>query len=129
MTTAKNRKPSVGTFDLSKYQIQNVPIETIVEIEETGESFPVTIKQLSWSRRNQLISKCLNWSGEGQTSFSGDVYVRECLKEMIVEAPWGKTTEAFLLSIDGRLGAALEALVPQAFGTSDTINPNDVKKE
>ena len=129
MTTAKNRKADSGNFDLSKYQIQNVPIETSVAIEETGETFPVTIKQLSWSRRNQLISKCLNWSGDGQTSFSGDVYVRECLKEMIIEAPWGRTTEAFLLSIDGRLGAALEALVPQAFGTEGVINPSDVKKE
>ena len=129
MTTAKNSKANAGSFDLSKYKIQNVPIETMVEIEETGESFPVTIKQLSWSRRNQLISKCLNWNNGGETSFSGDVYVRECLKEMIVDAPWGRTTEAFLLSIDGRLGAALEALVPQAFGTEGVINPSDVKKE
>ena len=130
MTTAKNSKPRAGqSFDLSKYQIQNVPIEKTVTIDETGESFNITVKQLSWSRRNQLISKCLNWSEGGKTSFSGDVYVRECLKEMILEAPWGKTTEAFLLSIDGRLGAALEALVPQAFGSDgNQLNPDDVKK-
>ena len=43
------------------------------------------------------------------------MYVRECLKEMIVEASCGNTTESFLLQIDNRLGAALESLVPQAF--------------
>ena len=83
---------------------------------------------MSWSKRNQLISKCLNWSNDGNTSFNGDVYVRECLKEMIVDAPWGRTTEAFLTTIDGRLGAALEALVPEAFG-QDGLKADDVKKE
>jgi len=34
---------------------------------------------------------------------------------MIVKAPWGKTSESFLVTIDERLGKALEALVPQAF--------------
>ena len=86
MTTAKRKKSTgAATFDLSKYQIQTAPKEMQVVIEETDESFPVTVKQLSWSRRNQLISKCLNWTSDGQTSFQGDVYVRECLKEMILD--------------------------------------------
>ena len=55
--------------------------------------------------------------------------MRECLKEMIIEAPWGKTTEAFLLSIDERLGGALEKLVPQAFSAEGDISPDDIKKE
>ena len=62
--------------------------------------------------------------------FGGDTYVRECLKEMIVEAPWGRTTEAFLLSIDERLGGALERLVPVAFaGDEEGVNPDEIKKE
>ena len=39
------------------------------------------------------------------------LYIKECLKQMIVEAPWGATTESFLLSIDERLGKVLESLV------------------
>jgi|TARA_R110000824_G_scaffold14552_7_gene61821 hypothetical protein len=120
-------KKSAGGFDLSKYQIGTTPYETEVVIEDTGDSFPVTVRPMSWSKRNQLISKCLNWSNDGNTSFNGDVYVRECLKEMIVEAPWGRTTEAFLTTIDGRLGTALEALVPEAFG-QDGLKVDDVKK-
>lgn len=116
-------------FDLSKYQIQSQTRNIPVKVEGTNDEFEVTVKQLSWSKRNQLISKCLNWSQGGATTFDGDLYVRECLKEMIVEAPWGRTTEAFLLSIDERLGGALENLVPKAFGADDGPNPDAVKKE
>ena len=46
---------------------------------------------------------------------------------MIVKAPWGTTTESFLVSIDERLGKALEGLVPSAF---DQENASDkIKKE
>lgn len=122
-------KKSSG-FDVSKYQLQGQNRTMTAKIEDTGEEFDVTVKQLSWSKRNQLISKCLEWGQGGTTSFNGDMYVRECLKEMIVEAPWGRTTEAFLVSIDERLGGALEALVPKAFGTEDIAKDADeVKKE
>ena len=122
-------KKSSG-FDASRYQLQGQNRTMTAKIEDTGEEFDVTVKQLSWSKRNQLISKCLEWGQGGTTSFNGDMYVRECLKEMIVEAPWGRTTEAFLVSIDERLGGALEALVPKAFGTEDIAKDADeVKKE
>ena len=58
------------------------------------------------------MSKCITWTQNGQTGFDGDAFVRGCLREIIVEAPWGRTTETFLISIDARLGAALEKLVP-----------------
>ena len=48
---------------------------------------------------------------------------------MIIEAPWGRTTEAFLLSIDARLGGVLETLVPQAFDANTSLTGvDDVKK-
>tara|TARA_R110000824_G_scaffold187830_3_gene369085 strand:- start:2733 stop:3104 length:372 start_codon:yes stop_codon:yes gene_type:complete len=121
-------KESKG-FDLSKYQIANQTRSVPIVIEETGDEFEITIKQLSWSKRNQLVSSCLSFSNSGETSFNGDKYVRECLKDMIIEAPWGKTTEAFLVTIDERLGAALEELVPKAFSTPDVLDADTVKKE
>ena len=116
-------------FELSKYQIKSVTKKVTLTIAETEEEVEVTIKQLSWSKRNQLISKCLNWTQAGTTSFDGDMYIRESLKEMIVDAPWGRTSEAFLLSIDERLGSALEAIVPKAFGNEDAPNPDAIQKE
>jgi len=128
MTTQKS-KVNVNTFDLSKYQIASKVQKVPIKIEETGDEFEVTVKQLSWSRRNQLLSKALQFTQSGGSNFDGDLYVRECLKAMIVEAPWGRTTEAFLVSIDSRLGSALEAIVPKAFGDDTTIDPSALKKE
>ena len=117
-------------FDFGSYQIGTAPKSQEVVIPETGDSFTVKIKELSWARRNQILSRAIKIDGEGSTNFDGDVYVRSCLKEMLVEAPWGRTTEAFLMSIDARLGAALEELVPKAFDSSTTpSNVDAVKKE
>ena len=119
-----------GQFDLNRYQVKTTSKTVNVSIDETGDEFEVTVKQLPWSRRNALISSCIGWGANGETSFQGDTYVRECLKEMIIDAPWGKTTEAFLLSIDERLGSALEKLVPQAFTDGEGgQNPDEIKKE
>ena len=125
--------PAKGTeevqFDYRKYTLSSEPEKRTVVVEETGDYFEVTVRPLSWAKRNQLISSSLTWGANGETGFNADTYVRSCLKEMVIDAPWGRTTEAFLLSIDERLGAALEALVPKAFGeTEDTVDVDEVKK-
>jgi len=122
-------------FDYKSYLVSHDPETKLIKIAGTNDSFEISIKTLSWSKRNQLISKNLNWDNTGNTSFSADGYVRDCLKEMIVDAPWGRTTESLLLSFDERLGAALETLVPKAFGDAgeDTSEADNevaiVKKE
>ena len=118
-------KPVVE-FDFNKYKVANKTDIKTLTIEDT--SFNVTVKPLSWSRRNQILSKAMAWDADGGTRFNGDVYVRECLKEMVIDAPWGKTSELFLISIDERLGTVLEQLVPQAFGT-DALQEVDVLKD
>tara|TARA_R110000824_G_scaffold55321_2_gene152538 strand:- start:244 stop:660 length:417 start_codon:yes stop_codon:yes gene_type:complete len=122
-------------FDYKAYLVSHEPETRTISIGGTTDSFEISIKNLSWSKRNQLISKNLNWDNTGNTSFSADGYVRDCLKEMIVDAPWGRTTESLLISFDERLGAALEELVPKAFGegSEDTIETDNsvdtIKKE
>ena len=118
---------SESKFDFKKYIIEKQPESKTLTIEGTGETFEVTVKDLPWSRRNQLISKSLEFNAGGETKFAADVYVRECLKEMIVDAPWGNTTESFLMQIDSRLGSALETLVPQAF--EDVAVQSDIVKK
>ena len=122
MTTSTN-------FDVEKYRVGSSNKVETVTIEETGDTFEVTVKPLSWAKRNQLISEHMSWDSNGNTSFQASEYVRACLREMIIEAPWGKTTEAFLISIDHRLGTALESLVPQAFGTEGGVDLDETKKE
>jgi len=117
------------TFDVSKYQIDAHSIEDrTLKVEETDEEFNLKIKPLTWARRNQIMSKAITWGASGQTSFDGDVFVRACLRDMIVEAPWGRTTESFLLSIDARLGAALETLVPNV-GDGSEADTDEIKKD
>ena len=115
-------------FDVSKYQISPTTQKRKVVIEETGDEFEVSIKPLSWAKRKQIVSNCLQIGTNGSQSFNGDLYIKECLKEMIVEAPWGRTSEVFLSSIDSRLGAALEALVPSATESSNAAEANEIKK-
>mgnify|MGYP003116456543 FL=1 len=116
-------------FDYNKYTVEPSVERKKIVIEQTGDEFEVSVKTLSWSRRNQLVSRCLKVANDGQSSFDGDKYIRECLKEIIVEAPWGPTNEAFLVSIDDRLGTALEKIVPSAFGDKGGQTPDEIKKE
>ena len=113
-------------FDVSKYRISATTETRTLSID--GASFDVQVKALSWSLRNQILSKSLKWDTNGGTVFDGDAYVRECLKEIIVEAPWGRTTESFLISIDHRLGGLLETLVPKAFDEEDGVDIEKIKK-
>jgi|TARA_R110000744_G_scaffold257614_1_gene373038 hypothetical protein len=119
MATTSRTKDAVA-FDVSKYTIKVEPVTQTVTIEETGDTFEVSVRNISWAKRNQLISRFMNWDADGNTKFNASEYVRACLCEMIVKAPWGKTTEAFLISIDSRLGKALETIVPEAFETEAT---------
>ena len=116
-------------FDFTKYQVSAAPRTEKVIIPDTEDTFEVTVKQLSWSRRNQILAESITWNSNGNTAFNSDVYVRSCLKEILINAPWGRTTESFLISIDSRLGAALEALVPKAFGDDSGASVDEVKKE
>ena len=119
-------EPSEQLFDVGKYRISSATEVRTLSID--GTSFDVHVKSLSWSMRNQILSKSLKWDTNGGTVFDGDAYVRECLKEIIVEAPWGRTTESFLISIDHRLGGLLETLVPKAFDEEEGVDIEKIKK-
>ena len=119
MTTKKAKTSQAkAPFDVSKYMVSNQVEEK--EVKLSNDKFTVKVKDLSWSRKNQLIAKAMAFGGQTEgMSFDADYYVKECLKAMIVEAPWGKTTDVFLIGINDELGKALETIVPRAFGDSD----------
>jgi len=126
MATVKSKR-TTSNFDLSKYQTNDRLETKIVEIGD--DSFEVTLRPLSWFRRNQLVSKCMKIDANG-SNFDGALYVREVLKEIIVSAPWGKTTDGFLLSINTELGEALETLVnANEDENEDEDEPEEIKKD
>ena len=129
--TVKTEKNEKKVFDISKYMVSNDVTTQIVTLPN-GDEFEVKVKPISWSKKNQLIAKAMAFGGTDGMSFNADYYVKECLKAMIVSAPWGETNDTFLISINDELGKALEALVPQAFGRdedSDGTEENELKKE
>jgi len=87
-----------------------------VELEYKGEKFTVTVRPISWSKKNSVISECLSYSDKGEARFNIDRYNKECLCYAIVKAPWGETDNIFLTSVDDQLGAQLQKLVPSPFG-------------
>ena len=119
MTTSEEKtSQESAVFDVSKYMVTNQVEEREVKLANTA--FTVKRKDLSWSRKNQLVAKAMAFGGQTEgMSFDADYYVKECLKAMIVEAPWGETTDVFLISINDELGKALESIVPRAFGDGD----------
>ena len=128
MTTKKEKTSQVKKeFNVNDYMVTNsIETRTIV-VDSTAVE--VKIKPLLWSRKNQLVAQSMKFGAEtGGMSFDADGYVKESLKAIIVEAPWGKTTDTFLISINEKLGRALETLVPRAFEETDD-GAEDLKKE
>jgi hypothetical protein len=125
MATVKD-KPAAKSFNLSKYQISDKSVTRVIDLGD--DSFEVRVKELSWFQRNTLMSRCMQIKGNSESTFDGALFVREVLKEIIVEAPWGKTTDLFLTSIDSRLGQALETLVSSMSGGSEELSLDETKK-
>ena len=66
MATTSSTKDATA-FDVSKYTVSNNTRVETVTIEETGDTFEVTINPLSWARRNQFLSDAVTWTTDGTT--------------------------------------------------------------
>ena len=127
MATVKD-KPVTKSFDLKKYQVSDKAITKVVDVGD--ESFEVRGKELSWFKRNEIMSKCMVLRPDADSTVDGALYVREVLKQIVVEAPWGVTNDLFLLSIDTRLGQALETLVQSmSEASNEELSLEETKKE
>jgi|TARA_R110001606_G_scaffold375441_1_gene533736 hypothetical protein len=116
MTTGSN--PTSPSFDVSKYKIKEQNQTYTVKLEK--DEFDVIIKPMTWQQKNELVARCMTFDDKGNSSFDSGIYIKEVLKEILIEAPWGKTTDEFLNSINQEMGSALEKLVPSAFESNFT---------
>ena len=114
MTTGSN--PTSPSFDVSKYKIKEQNQTYTIKLEK--DEFDVIIKPMTWQQKNELVARCMTFDDKGNSSFDSGIYIKEVLKEILIEAPWGKTTDEFLNSINQEMGSALEKLVPSAFDAS-----------
>ena len=105
--------------------------EVVLELPygDGEEEIKVTTRTLPWSVKNRLVSQATKYTTDQEISFSGDFYIQEVLKYIIVSAPWGNTDDVFFTKIDNTLGSALEKLVPDAFGGGVVETADKVKKD
>jgi len=106
--------------------------EECLEHDGSVEDIHITVVGVPWARRNYIKSQCISFDDQQNTHFDSQQYTNECLKIMIKEAPWGETTDTFLIQVGDELGAALETLLPkigeeQNKETGETFS--DTKKE
>ena len=123
MTTEPS--PEKKQFDIGKYKIKEANQAYTVKVND--DEFDVVVKPMSWQLKNELIANCMKFDTDGNSSFDSGNYIKEVLKAIIVEAPWGQTNDEFLDSINSDLGSALEKLVPSAFDAS--LNEIDIIKK
>lgn len=105
-----------------------------VEHDACVEDIDIQIVGIPWAKLNYLKSQCVSFDEKQQTHFDSQQYIQECLKLMIVEAPWGKTDDIFLLQVDGPLGTELEKIIPSAYekteqGEKKGETFSEIKKE
>ena len=87
-----------------------------VALEFESIKIPIKVKELGWSKKNQILGQCFIYNADGSLSFNIDRYVKLCLVEIIVSAPWGETNMVFLNQIKSSFGDLLQkTLVPRAF--------------
>ena len=98
---------------MEKWRIDQSPKE--VHFKYKDEDVVITVRPMTWSKKNQILSKCMGYSSDGKATFDLDLYHKECLGYMVTKAPWGETNRIFLSSIDSDLGVKLQKLVPNAF--------------
>lgn len=114
-------------YDPEKHLANRNNEEVTIYVDE--DDIQLTIRRMPWSLKNQFASQAIQWDDEGRRSFHVDTYVRECLKYMVVQAPWGETSDTFLSQVGDELGTALQELVPTAFsGGNVATRADDVKK-
>jgi hypothetical protein len=117
---APAQEKSKAGFDWTKYQIKSDVRQITIKVGDDEDELTLGVKDLGYVAKNKLVSSCYTYAG-GTVGFDMDTYMRETLKTMIVEAPWGATNDMFLMSIDQHLGKALEEIIPSAFEAGDSV--------
>ena len=93
-----------------------------VEFEFKGQKVIVKVKEMGWSEKNKILSRCFTYSSDGKASFDFDQYNKEMLKKLVLgikvgesDVPSGEINEIFFARLNPTFGGMLQRLVPQAF--------------
>lgn len=101
-------------FDIKSLFVSVEDTKEIV-LKFEGKDIPITVRDLTWAEKNQVLGGCFVYKTDGSMGFDIDRYMKSMLTKMIVKAPWGKTDMIFLTQIKANFGNLLQSLVPKAF--------------
>ena len=96
------------------------------------DEIDIMVRDLGWSKKNEIVSKSFILDIKTNTQqFNGDNYLKECIKYMIPDGPWGTTNDIFLTQLEDGPGAALASIIPSAFDgqSSNSESLSETKKE
>lgn len=77
-----------------------------------GVEIKLIVRDLTWYEKTNILENSAVFE-EGRQKFLLGKFYKDCLKKMIVKAPWGITDENFFTRITGSFGSMLEKLVPK----------------
>lgn len=96
--------------------------EKEIKSQFKGQDVTIKVREISWSEKNKILSKCFTYSQDGSISFAFDVYNKEILKKIVVGISVGESVippteinDIFFSRISSAFGSILEKLVPKAF--------------
>ena len=123
----------------TKHVTLNVPLKcTVCNMFNKGlcenhdavlETVDITVIPLSWARFHQIRSNSAIFDQKtGQSHFDLHTFYTQCLKEIIVDAPWGETNDIILLQVTQELGYQLEQLIPSIDGSTEDLSIDEIKK-
>ena len=102
--------------DKAEVNIPNVFIsDEIVEKEITYEdsTFKIKVKEIPWTKTNQIVAKCTSYSQNGQVGINLDQFYREYLVAAVMDSPWRAFTQQTMNRFTQAFGETLvAALIP-----------------
>ena len=97
-----------------------------IKIEYKGNVYEFKIRELPWTKINNLISRCVQFEKKKVIPDLGEFYLLY-LESALVSAPWPlDQTRIYLKRLDRVFGRKLEEFLPNPFGIDED---EELKKE
>ena len=84
-----------------------------VELTYQNATFTLKVKEIPWTKTNQIVAKCTTYGATGQVGMNLDQFYREYLTAAVVDSPWGTFTPQIVDRFTQAFGDLLVAtLIP-----------------
>ena len=97
-------------------------------IEHDGKQYEFSLKQLTWSKKNKILSRAVQFDGKTIT-IDLDTYNKLVLKECLTKAPWPLAqTMIYLEKLGSSFGNKLQSHIPNPF-EEEVTDPKNAEEQ